>query len=84
LREDSDTKYSAKSIRKAFYTLAPALGISSVDGIVADFDVHGLSLYDENAEYSLSQIERGLANIFGDATALLFELIKKELLKERA
>ena len=83
--EDSNTKYSAKLIRKACHALAPILGVSNVDAIVSDFKTQGLSLYNENTEYSLSQIERGLANIFGDdATALLFELIKKELLKERA
>ena len=41
-------------------------------------------MYDDNAEYSLSQIEKGLENIFGDATTILFKQIKKELLKERA
>jgi hypothetical protein len=84
LAENSDTNFSAKSIRRACYNLAPVLGMSTIDAILSDFDDQGLSLFNDNAEYSLAQIENAFTKIFGVAMPLLFKQVKKELLERRA
>jgi flagellar biosynthesis protein FlhB len=84
LPDNSNLKFSTKSIRRAFYTLSPVLGMSAVDGILSDFGTQGLSMYDDKVEYDLSQIENAFTKIFGVATPLFFKQVKKELLKERA
>jgi hypothetical protein len=58
--------------------------MSPLDALLSDFDDQGLSLFSDNAEYSLEQIENAFTKIFGVATPLLFSQVKTEFLKGRA
>jgi hypothetical protein len=84
-REDihEDTGFSSKDLRNAFQELAPALGRSSVESMIFDFMISGLSLDNDDTIHKLSKFRSVMGQMLGpEAAHLIMQRVKKELLDQ--
>jgi hypothetical protein len=78
-----DTSFSSKDLRTAFQKLAPALGRSSVEAMIFDFMISGLSLDNDDTVHKLSEFRSVMGQMLGpEAANLIMQRVKKELLDQ--
>jgi hypothetical protein len=79
---EANKRYSAKSIRTAFESLAPKLGKSNVDRLIIGLEAFGLQLSNDENSYTIAEIKQALDDLFSDAAPLIFESLKEALKSE--
>jgi hypothetical protein len=78
-----DTGFPSRELRKAFQKLAPALGGSSVDAMIFDFMIFGLSLDNDDTVQKLSEFRSVMDQMVGpEAANLIMQQVKKELVEQ--
>jgi hypothetical protein len=77
-----DTGFPSKDLRNAFQKLAPTLGRSSVESMILDFLISGLSLDNDDTVHKLSEFRSVMGQMLGpEAANLIMQRVKNCLIK---
>lgn len=69
----SNFKYNSKIIREALRILEPTLGSGNVQALIYTLEFNGLSLSNNNAEYTFAEIRAAVEEIFGSGAPLMLK-----------
>jgi hypothetical protein len=76
---DNNTRFGAKDIGEALQSVTPMLGYVGLDALISELEALSLELYNDRKSYRLDEVRTALERAFGEATVLLFDRIKNEL-----